>query len=138
MGKLTGLLSARIKRDSADARGGFVLPMVIMFAILIMLLGWAALTLAGHEGELTIRDRVARQSLYTAEAGVQRALARLAVSDTWEEHAGVLYDDEPFADGSYTVTITYGQPGPNEITITSDGTYRNRTRRIVMEVTRGF
>jgi Tfp pilus assembly protein PilV len=115
--------------------------MVMMFLIIISLMGIGLLSMAGMELELYKRTEASRQAFFLAEAGAQRTQALLAVEGDWETSPGanVVFSEESFQDGTYTVHLENVSAG--EATIVAEGTYPRTgtlrtTRRVRLVVER--
>ena len=125
-----------------SGRDGFVLATVIMFMVLIVFLGFGLLKLAEYEAQLGYQTRLARQAFYLAEAGAQRAQARLAVSLVWGSSA---FSDS-LAGGQYSVTVSVSPSEPGQASILSVGACPLRVgdreteiaRSVEVEVSKGL
>lgn len=104
--------------------------------MLISLLGWGLFALADYEGQLYAAGYASRQALYIAEAGAQRAQARLALTDDWTTLPSTLYQNKSFAGGTYTVVLS--DVSQNQATITSTGSFKNKSRQVTVEVSSGL
>ena len=116
------------------ARRGFALATVVVFIFVITLMGLGMLRMAAFEGDLYKTERMRRQALFLADAGAQRALAKLSVTDDWTTLAGSLYGSVPLGGGTYTVGLT--DVTTSSATITSEGAYLDKTRTVEVMVTR--
>ena len=110
--------------------------------VLIVFLGFGLLKLAEYEAQLDYRTRVGRQAFYLAEAGAQRAQARLAVAQAWGSSAFA----DSLAGGHYSVTVTVSPGEPDQASIGSVGAYplrvgdteREVARSVEVEVSKGL
>jgi Tfp pilus assembly protein PilX len=121
-------------------QGGFALPLVMVFAMLSMLVGWGLYTLALAEGRSLLRENATRQAFYVAEAGVENARAYLSEPgrDDWSSAPAALYTDKTMtllADASYTVRLSNQQR--DRVRIVSVGTYKDQGRQVEAELQRG-
>ena len=110
---------------------GVAIVAVTVFTLVLLTLGATFLRLATLE-RLSANEEVQRaQSFYLAEAGVERAIAFLRAGN--EHSTGALYTDQPFANGSYSVTAADDLARGVKI-ITSTGTFAGEQKTITVEV----
>ena len=95
-------------------RGSVLLIAIFVIALLATLV-MGMLQLSTEEIKLAHNQINAAHALATAEAGLNDAFAELRADPNWI----IGFTDEPFNDGSYTVTVKGTLPN---LTITSTGT----------------
>ncbi len=119
------------KRLFGETRGVAIVTVMVLTLVLLTL-GATFLRLATFE-RLSANEEIQRaQAFYLAEAGVERAIAFLRVAGN-EHSTGTLYTNEPFANGTYTVTAADDLDSGIKI-ITSTGTFAGEQKTITVEV----
>ncbi|MBU0534526.1 MAG: hypothetical protein KJ887_07035 [Candidatus Omnitrophica bacterium] len=111
---------------------GMALAAVMIFTVILLILGAAFLKLATDERILANNDVQRAQSFYLAEAGVQRALAHLKVAGN-EYFTGVLYLNQSFGSGTYSVTVADDIARGVKI-VTSTGNFAGEQKTITVEI----
>ena len=104
----------------------------MMFTIVLLVLGATFLRLATTERISADESVQTAQTFYLSEAGAQRAIAFLRV-DGNEYFTGQLYVNEPFGDGSYSVTVSDDLLRAVKV-ITSTGNFAGQQKTITVEV----
>jgi len=105
---------------------GIILPLVLIFALLLMISGLAFMSLGIQENSLVQREISKRQAFYLAEAGLERALYDLRQdfeegTQNWADgeinevevdskvdengFSSLLYDETSLGSGSYSVVV---------------------------------
>lgn len=93
---------------------GSVLLITIFAIALLAALTTGILQMNTEEIQLMQNQVYAAQALAIAEAGLNDAFAQIRVDNEWEDG----FDDKPFDNGSYTVSVTGSLPN---LTIESTG-----------------
>ena len=116
----------RQMKKSWSKEKGIILPLVLIFALLLMISGLAFMSLGIQEGSLVQREISKRQAFYLAEAGLERALYDLRQdfeedSRNWADgeineikvdsqvdedgFSSLLYDETSLGSGFYAVAV---------------------------------
>ncbi len=83
-------------------RRGFILPAVVVIIFLLTVVGLALLEMSRGEAVLVMKDAQYLKAFNLAEAGIERALWKMADEPEWAEG----FTDAPLGDGTYSVTVT--------------------------------
>ena len=108
---------------------GIILAWVTIMVVIMTLLGAALLHLSGLEAVLVARDVNHLKALNLADAGLNRALWKLANDPTWTQG----WTGESLGDGCYSVAIGALEE-PNWYCITSTGTVGTTSKTVALEV----
>lgn len=116
---------------------GQALLAVVLILAVSLLLGGATLTLAAGAKRMTLFQEFRTQALYTAEAGVERALAKLRSDPEWRDARGTTlagpYPDEG-AEGEIAGVVVEDatpQTGLGRLVeVRADGRYREARKRL--------
>lgn len=110
---------------------GSVLLMTVFVIALLTALVMGILQMNTEEIQVMRNQIYAAQVLAIAEAGLNDAFAEIRADDEWDDG----FDDEPFAGGSYDVTVTGSLPSR---TIVSEGTSsQGFVARVAADITVG-
>lgn len=116
--------------------GQALLAVVLLLAI-ILILGAATLTLASSAKRVAIMQEHRTQAFYTTDAGVERAVAKLATAPEWRDSAGgVLAGSYPNKNGEIEwVKVVDAAHQPvigRRVVITSQGRFRNACKKLTV------
>lgn len=121
--------------DLLHRHDGFSLVVVLFVVILLSTIGLAMSSLlVSSRTEATMELDVDRAA-YIARAGFERTCADILMSaDQWDTLSTTPFNDEPFADGSYTVTL--GGLTADGAIVNVAATYRGRSHELVFDCVR--
>lgn len=116
-------------------RQGFALAVVLLVVVLLATLAVTLSTLTiATRSQASVELDVDR-SAYVARAGFERTCADLLMNaDTWDTLSTAVYLDEPFAGGTYSVTIA--DRSTDGCTVEVDATHAGRTHELDFVVAR--
>ncbi len=116
-------------------RHGFAMGAVLIVLIVTIVFGFGYLALAYHEANLGAKEVQSSAAFYVAEAGVQRTLYLLSVTEDWTALSSTLFEDEPLVDvGTYTVELR--DRAEKTLKIHAKGTVLNQSRILEMSVSK--
>jgi len=131
----------RIKNVLLNQKGMALLTTLI-FVFILVTFAVALLTMTSNDTKLSALQRDSTKAFYIAEAGIEKTLYDLKKdyesSKDWNDgningtslgENGELYTDEPFGEGTYTVTLDI--KSSNNVTIKSKGVYNNKSTRYI-------
>jgi len=116
-------------------RAGFALGAVLVVLIVVTVLGFGYLALAFHESNLAAKEVQSSSAFYVAEAGVQRALYVLSVTEDWSSLSSPLYSGVSL-EGIGTYTVELRERSENSLTIWAKGTVLDQSRVVEQEVSK--
>lgn len=110
---------------------GITIVAVVMVVMILSIIGLAFLNMSGLESILAKRQIFYFKALNIAEAGLERAMWKLTKQPSWRTG----WNNVPFDDGYYSITLTNQPDGT--ILITSTGYCRNinKTLKAIVNVT---
>ncbi len=119
------------------------LVLMIMFGL--FLLAAAVMTLRSSDYKSAYVERDLKRAIYTAEAGIERAIWALNSDSDWSDStpASSIYTNETLSysaggdvpyTGTYTVTLS--NRSKDDVKITSIGTVNNSARKVMVRMTR--
>lgn len=125
----------RARKPLANDRG-VVLVTALMVMALLTVIGMAALNTSDTELQISGNQRLATQSFYLAEAGIQHAVGVFRGSNdngALTAIQAIAGTDRPLGGGSYNVTSTAGNPpdpAVERVRLVSTGTVAGVSKRI--------
>jgi len=105
---------------SVDNESGQALILVVMMTLLILLIGFSTLTLVSECRKASLAERTMVQAYYIADAGVERALAKVKSDSGW------LWDDVHFDSNKeveFIINQNYAGGVITEVKVKEEGIY---------------